>query len=295
MPPLAIDRGVVAMPIEHVSSSGTVTYLYQDQLGCTRVLADSSGNVVGTYSYDAFGTTTSHTGTASTPLQFAGQYLDSETGLYYLQARYYDPSTAQFINVDPLVSQTQQPYSYAWDNPLNVTDPTGLCAGRGHPRCGRGGNFNAGTVWNWAEHNPAALAAAAGVAALVVALVGPKLVAAGLTLASLALGAIAVARDMSRGDWQGAVYDIGSEVAGLIGFGYAIKAFRIGAALAAHVPEIVDAFRSANVVRIIMTIGPLTGAIKLRQAAQAASYRAAAVSITWGILGSMGADLSCKS
>jgi RHS repeat-associated protein len=95
------------------------------------VLTDSSGNVTGTYSYDAYGSTTSHTGGGGTPLQYAGQYLDGETGLQYLQARYYDPSTAQFISVDPLVGATGQPYGYAGGNPLALSDPRGLACQAG--------------------------------------------------------------------------------------------------------------------------------------------------------------------
>lgn len=43
-----------------------------------------------------------------------------------LLARYYDPSTAQFLTVDPAVATTGQPYSYAGDSPVNNVDPTGL-------------------------------------------------------------------------------------------------------------------------------------------------------------------------
>jgi hypothetical protein len=40
--------------------------------------------------------------------------------------RYYDPGTDQFLSVDPLLSQTGQPYAFTGDDPLNVTDPLGL-------------------------------------------------------------------------------------------------------------------------------------------------------------------------
>jgi RHS repeat-associated protein len=53
--------------------------------------------------------------------------LDPETGFQYLRARYYDPTTGQFLTRDPLEAITGQPYSYAQDNPVNGTDPTGLC------------------------------------------------------------------------------------------------------------------------------------------------------------------------
>jgi RHS repeat-associated protein len=59
-------------------------------------------------------------------LRWAGQYLDSTTGLYDLRARYYDPTTGQFISRDPLEGQTGQPYEYGGDNPMNETDPSGL-------------------------------------------------------------------------------------------------------------------------------------------------------------------------
>ncbi len=50
------------------------------------------------------------------------------TSLFYLRARYYDPGTGQFISRDPMVTTTRQPYAYVADNPLNATDPMGLCA-----------------------------------------------------------------------------------------------------------------------------------------------------------------------
>ena len=69
---------------------------------------------------------TSHTG-ASTPLEYDGQYTDAATGLQYLQARYYDPSTGQFLTVDPDVATTLSPYGYVAGDPLNAGDPSGLC------------------------------------------------------------------------------------------------------------------------------------------------------------------------
>jgi hypothetical protein len=43
-----------------------------------------------------------------------------------MRARYYDPTTAQFLTTDPLAAITQEPYSYANDNPIDHTDPSGL-------------------------------------------------------------------------------------------------------------------------------------------------------------------------
>jgi RHS repeat-associated protein len=101
--------------------------LHQDQIGSTRLLTDSTGQAVGSYIYDAYGKTTSHAGSATTPLQYTGQYQDVETGFYYLRARYYDPATAQFITRDPIEALTGAPYAYTGGNPLNAIDPSGLC------------------------------------------------------------------------------------------------------------------------------------------------------------------------
>jgi RHS repeat-associated protein len=64
---------------------------------------------------------------------YAGQYTDSNTGLIYMRARYYEPATGQFLTQDPLEAITGEPYSYANDNPINNTDPTGLDCGLTDP------------------------------------------------------------------------------------------------------------------------------------------------------------------
>jgi len=78
-------------------------------------------------SYDAYGNPTTKEGLSSyTPFGFAGSYTDT-TGLIYLINHYYDPATGQFISVDPLVAQTGQPYAYTGGDPVNLTDPSGMC------------------------------------------------------------------------------------------------------------------------------------------------------------------------
>ena len=89
---------------------------------------NSSGSLTGTTSYDAWGNPATSGGlTASTPFGYAGGYTDPD-GLIYLLNRYYEPATGQFISVDPAIAQTMQAYAYAEDNPVSVTDPTGLAA-----------------------------------------------------------------------------------------------------------------------------------------------------------------------
>jgi RHS repeat-associated protein len=116
--------GPGGVPVSQINGS-TVTYLHQDQLGSTRVLTDASRNVVAAYSYDPYGKTTSKTGTATTPMQYAGQYYDAESGLMWMRARYYDPNTGSFLTVDPLRDISRAPYNYANNEPTNFTDPSG--------------------------------------------------------------------------------------------------------------------------------------------------------------------------
>jgi RHS repeat-associated protein len=120
--------GPGGLPVEQVSSGGTVTYLHHDQQGSTRLLTGSTGTVTGKCTYGAYGAPTCE-GATTTPLGYDGQYTSSDTGLIYMRARVYDPATAQFLSVDPLAAMTRMPYAYAVDNPLNLNDPSGLIFG----------------------------------------------------------------------------------------------------------------------------------------------------------------------
>ena len=102
-------------------------YYQHDQYGSTRLLTNQAGAVTASYTYNAYGALTTHTGTADTPLRWNGQYQDTDTGLYYLRTRYYNPATAQFLTRDPLEAQTLSSYGYVGGDPLNFSDPTGLC------------------------------------------------------------------------------------------------------------------------------------------------------------------------
>jgi RHS repeat-associated protein len=119
--------GPYGLPIERIDGGGVATFFHHDVQGSTRALTNTSGSLVATYTYDPYGNVTGKIGTASTALLYNGQYTDVESGLQYLRARYYDPKTAQFISVDPWSSLTGSPYGYASDNPLNLSDPSGLC------------------------------------------------------------------------------------------------------------------------------------------------------------------------
>jgi RHS repeat-associated protein len=117
-----------ATPAEQVSlASGTARYLVADTIGSVRGVVSASGSLTATASYDAWGNPEAgSTAAAATPFGFGGGYTDP-TGLIYLVNRYYDPTTGQFLSVDPEVSLTQAPYSYASGDPVGLTDPDGLC------------------------------------------------------------------------------------------------------------------------------------------------------------------------
>jgi RHS repeat-associated protein len=116
--------GPGGLPVEQISSGGTVSYLHHDQQGSTRLLTGTTGTVTGKCTYSAYGTPTCE-GTGTTPLGYDGQYTSTDTGLIYLRARVYDPATAQFLTVDPLNAITTAPYNYTYDNPVNFGDPRG--------------------------------------------------------------------------------------------------------------------------------------------------------------------------
>ncbi len=119
------------------SSNHFYYYIYNVQ-GDVIALADAStGKLVVTYTYDAWGklmelkdTTANSVGTLN-PFRYRGYYYDAETGLYYLQTRYYDPEVGRFINADAFTStDISSPlgtnmFAYCENNPILRSDPTG--------------------------------------------------------------------------------------------------------------------------------------------------------------------------
>lgn len=110
--------------ISSTDANGSQTYFLSDALGSTTNLADGTGNVQASYSYDVFGAVRSQTGTSSNYWQFTGEQRDADSGAYYLRARYYDPAIGRFLAQDPL--PTANRYSYVGNNPVNWVDPHGL-------------------------------------------------------------------------------------------------------------------------------------------------------------------------
>jgi RHS repeat-associated protein len=105
-------------------------YLYNAH-GDVTELIDAQGIIAATYNYDAFGNIISNTGNADNSITYAGYQYDKESGLYYLNARYYDSVTARFITEDDRkYSNTNDPlslnlYTYCHNEPIMYTDPSG--------------------------------------------------------------------------------------------------------------------------------------------------------------------------
>ncbi|GLY08165.1 RHS repeat-associated core domain-containing protein [Actinoplanes sp. NBRC 101535] len=136
---------------EQTTLDGTVTTweydadrrdpLVQIDSGWARlVLTDPAGAVTAVEGHaPAHRTLWGVTTAASSPLRFAGQYHDPETGLHYNVHRYYDPATGRYVSHDPLgLRPAPSPVRYV-DNPLQESDPLGLNPGRGSSFSGSSG------------------------------------------------------------------------------------------------------------------------------------------------------------
>ena len=121
---------VIGLGLISITEGGNVRYYLTDALGSTRLLTDQTGAVTDTYSYSAYGVLLGHTGSSDNPFLFAAQQQDASSGLVYLRAHYYDPTTGRFLSRDAFAGSDQIPlslnkYLYALANPVNDTDPSG--------------------------------------------------------------------------------------------------------------------------------------------------------------------------
>ena len=88
-------------------------------------LTDENGDVAKEYAYDAFGNEENIDTSDDNPFRYAGEYYDTETGTYYLRARYYDPAIGRFAQEDPARHSTNW-YLYCYSNPVRYVDPIGI-------------------------------------------------------------------------------------------------------------------------------------------------------------------------
>ena len=118
--------------------NGTIYYYIKNLQGDVIGILDNSGEAVVEYTYDAWGNILSVTGSLASavgqanPFRYRGYYYDTETGLYYLNSRYYDPQVGRWINADntAFLGADGTPlsynlFAYCKNNPVMGYDPTG--------------------------------------------------------------------------------------------------------------------------------------------------------------------------
>ena len=119
-----------------VTYNGTSYYYATNLQGDVIAILDTNGNAVVEYTYDAWGNHLNVTGSMAdtlgeiNPLRYRGYVYDTETTLYYLQSRYYDPELGRFINADSYASTGQgilgnNMFAYCINNPVIYADPYG--------------------------------------------------------------------------------------------------------------------------------------------------------------------------
>jgi RHS repeat-associated protein len=113
-------------------TGGASTYYEFDGLGSTDALVNDAQTATDRYTYRAFGLANHTQGTtANNDFDFVGRqgyFKDPEINLYFVRARYYDYATGRWVTEDPVGYSAGDAnlYRYAGNNPVNVTDPSGL-------------------------------------------------------------------------------------------------------------------------------------------------------------------------
>ncbi len=127
----------------------TTSYYEQDGLGSVTSLTAANGSVAQSYTYDSFGNTTNSSGSLTNFFRYSGREFDTETGLYYDRARYFDPTTGRFLSEDPIefAGGDVNLYRYVYNNAVNSTDPTGF-----FPKSDKWWGYN-NSDFHWWWHN----------------------------------------------------------------------------------------------------------------------------------------------
>jgi RHS repeat-associated protein len=117
-------------PLAYLEGAGA-RFLHADALGSVRLVTNSNRKVENEYDYGAWGEEARAAGTGGSAYRYAESRRDGPTGLAYMNARYYDPASTRFISADPIIPdiyapQTLNRYAYALNDPVTLTDPTGL-------------------------------------------------------------------------------------------------------------------------------------------------------------------------
>jgi RHS repeat-associated protein len=117
--------GQIWAEVRTIGTNSQVYFHSTDHEGSTDVITDSSGNIVWDGDYEAFGSVVRSNGTIRFDASYTGKEFDTDTGLYYFNARFYDPQLGRFLNSDPARSGINW-FAYVGNNPMSSTDPTGL-------------------------------------------------------------------------------------------------------------------------------------------------------------------------
>jgi RHS repeat-associated protein len=117
-------------PVVTGNSTWTPSFYVYDGAGSVRQLTDINLKVTDEYEYDAYGNSFTKTGTTPNNYLYRGEQYDTDLGLYYLRARYYNPGTGRFISRDPLNGLPNDPaslhkYVYASADPVDLSDSLG--------------------------------------------------------------------------------------------------------------------------------------------------------------------------
>ncbi|MGE5396209.1 MAG: RHS repeat-associated core domain-containing protein [Chitinophagales bacterium] len=113
-----------------IEATGMIYYYVYNGHGDVVQIVDETGAEINKYEYDEWGNITNQEEGIFNEFKYAGEIYDSETGLYYLRARYYDPVTGRFISKDSMEGDVSNPlslnlYTYCANNPMIYVDPDG--------------------------------------------------------------------------------------------------------------------------------------------------------------------------
>jgi RHS repeat-associated protein len=114
-----------------IGTTAEVYFYHNDHLGSPMAITDSQGNLAWSQDYLPYGEALNEAATQTkTRFTFTGKELDPATGLYYYNARWYDPDLGRFMTEDTYAGDPNNPrtlnrYVYVAGNPLRYTDPTG--------------------------------------------------------------------------------------------------------------------------------------------------------------------------
>jgi RHS repeat-associated protein len=134
--------------------------MMMDHLGSTNMVTDSSGTLLEARSYKAFGETASQSGAVTTDVGYTGQRQEPELGLYFYNARWYDPVLGRFAQADTIVpnptdAKAFDRYAYVNNNPVRYNDPSGhMCSDPDAPTMNCENNSSSGygnNPLNWWE------------------------------------------------------------------------------------------------------------------------------------------------